>query len=189
MDNNETFLTLKNLLDRKLNIYWHYSYLEKYVSGKIVPFGLRLKLFPHFSNPSNDFKSKWENTLTDCSLALLRLLIDEHKHESALLDAEIQACNIKIAALNTPEGLAQKERELNNGLEKVSHDMITKKEKKLVRDRRAFATSKAYYWPTPYQSKSNRRVRNATPRREPAVEPAGSEPMGSDSSQASTSSI
>lgn len=55
---NEIFFSLKGFLERKNNIHWHLAYLEKYIEEHIVPFGLRLKLFPHFKSLSPDFKSK-----------------------------------------------------------------------------------------------------------------------------------
>lgn len=81
------------------------------------------------------------------------------------MDQEIQACNSKLAALDPVGGLAEKEKDLNLGLEKLSRDILTKKEKKLERDRKAFTANKAYNWPVPSQIKSNRRYRKFTPKK------------------------
>lgn len=141
-------MSLKNLLDRKANIHWHSIYLEKCISENIVPYGPRLKNFPHFRNPSADFKQNWENTLTSCSKAFMTLLIEEHKKELTQVDLELHPLNPGIVGLNNSEGLVEKERELSDSLEMLSRETITKKEKKLFKDRKAFLTNKAYNWPT-----------------------------------------
>lgn len=87
---NETFDSVKTLLEKKSNVYWHSTYLEKYIAESLVPYGLRLKLFPHFKKPSNSFRAKWENTLTGFSMALMALLIEEHKEELKSIDLELQ---------------------------------------------------------------------------------------------------
>lgn len=83
---------------------------EKYIAENIIPFGLRLKLFPHFKNPSEKFKKNWECTLTNCSMSLIKLLIVKHKKEAGQIDLEFQPLNIRIAALNNPQGLAKKKK-------------------------------------------------------------------------------
>lgn len=50
---NEYFFSAKNLLERKSIIHWLIFYLQKYLTESIVPFGLRLKLFPNFKDVSS----------------------------------------------------------------------------------------------------------------------------------------
>lgn len=107
---DEIFNSVKLLLERKSNVYWHTAYLEKYIDESIVPFGLRLRFFPHFKKPSEGFKTKWENTLTGCSMVLMTLLIEEHKEELKAIDLELQPLITKIATLENPEGIAFKRK-------------------------------------------------------------------------------
>lgn len=190
MESDESFLLLKNLLGKKLSVHWYYSYLEKYITEGIIPFGLRLKLFPHFQNPSAEFKLNWEKALTSCSLVLMQLLVDEHKKEIEQLDNDIQTCNSTIAASELTVALAEKEKELNLGLEKISHDILTKKEKKLTRDPKAFTTNKAYIWPStiqPSHPRPYRRFNKPNPRNE-KIE-VDYEQENSESSVSSASSV
>lgn len=145
---NDMFFALKSVLKRKLNICWHYKYLDKYISENMIPFGLRLKVFPHFRKPSQTFKEKWKNTLSDCFFNLMKLLIEEHKKEIETIDLEIQAVNNTFVSLNAPEGKAEKEKELNLALERSSRETISKKERKMTRDRKAFSLKQAYIWPS-----------------------------------------
>lgn len=162
MELNEIFNYVKVLLERKSNIHWHTVYLEKYIAESIVPFGLRRKLFPHFKKPSDSFKQKWENTLTGCSMAPMSLLVDEHKEDLKSIDVEIQPLISKISTLDNPEGIAIKEKEINEFLEKSSRELISKKEKKLFRDQNAFYFNKAYVWPSNQTSRNVRRISEVT---------------------------
>lgn len=98
---------------------------------------------------------------------------------------EIQSCNAKIALLNLGDGLAEKERDFKMNLEKLSCEIITRKEKKIGRGRKAFNSGTAYTWPVPFQVRQNRRFRN--PGMQTNV-PVPAETEDSDSSRFSVSS-
>lgn len=90
----------------------------------------------------------------------MQLLVEEHKKEIELLDGDIQSCNSTIAASDGSRSFVEREKELNMGLERLSRDLITQKEKKLARDRKAFQINKAYIWPSssqPFQPRANKR--------------------------------
>lgn len=129
LESNEIFWTYKNLLERKTNLYWHVAYLQKFIAEGIIPFGLRIKLFPHFKNPTPAFKNNWEQTLTECSLSLMNLLINEHKSELANVDIELQNTNAKLLTFTTVEGFVTREKQISDNLTKISKQLITTKEK------------------------------------------------------------
>lgn len=114
---NDIILSLKNVLEKKISNHWHAVYLQKYISANIVPFGLRLKLFPHFKNPSENFKQNWETDLTNCFIELMSLLVHEHKQEIAQADIELKPMPQKLNELKNPPEQAEKEKELDNHLE------------------------------------------------------------------------
>lgn len=155
-------------MERKNNLHWHSTYLEKYISENLVPFGLRIKLFPHFKNLSTDFKGKWEKTLPKCSLSLMKLLVDEHKTELTLIDNKLQPLNQKLSTLKNTAGLVEKEQNIGETLERLSRETITRKENKLLRGRKAFNNSKAYIWPNSQLQKRSRphfsQLANSIPR-------------------------
>lgn len=156
VESNELFMTYKNLLERKTGLHWHANYLHKYMLECIIPFGLRIKLFPHFRNPSQEFKNKWEETLTNCSLSLMSLLITKHRAELNQVDKELLIINASLASFNTMEGYADKEKNIGENIARLSKQTITTKEKKLICDRKAFAGNKAYIWPNTQFSKPRR---------------------------------
>lgn len=117
----------------------------------------------------------------------MQLLIDEHNNESLDPIDPILTGNSKMATFDPVGGLVEKE-ELNLGLEKLSRELLTKKEKKLERDRKAFLANKAYTWPTPSLNKPNRRFRKFIPANKRNRDNPG-EHMGSESSLSSASSV
>lgn len=110
----------------------------------IIPFGLRIKLFSHFKDPSQEFKKKWEEVLTNCSLSLMSLLINEHKAQLDLVDTELQSLNTNLSTFSSMEGFSAKDKMISHNLAKRSKIIITNKEKKLTRDQKAFSNNKAY---------------------------------------------
>lgn len=137
------------------------SYLQKYIAEGIIPFGLRIKLFPHIKNPTIEFKNLWEQTLTSCSLALMTLLINEYKSELASVHKELQDTSVSLASFTSVEDFTNKDKQIGKNLAKLSKQLITIKEKKLIRNRRAFSEHKAYAWPNAQSSKPlNRRFSN-----------------------------
>lgn len=46
-DLDRAFVRLRRLLEKKVRIYWHKSYFEKYLENSIVPWGLQIQIFPN----------------------------------------------------------------------------------------------------------------------------------------------
>lgn len=157
LESGETFWVYKNLLEKKTNLHWHVTYLQKYATKGIIPFGLRIKLFPHFKNPSPTFKNNWEQTLTQCSQSLINLLNNEHKSELLDVDKELHDIHTKLLTFNTVEGFNIKEKQIGDNLSKISKQIITTKERKFIRDKRAFSENKAYLWPASQPVKTYKR--------------------------------
>lgn len=153
IESNDLFITYKTLLEKKTNLQWHAAYLQKYISENIVPFGLRLKLFPHFKNPRPEFKKQWEDILTDSFLSLMSLLVIEHQLELACVDKEINDTFTALSAFKTTEGYLEMDKKITDSLARLRKNIISTKERKLLRDRRAFMGNKAYIWPNTHQAK------------------------------------
>lgn len=80
----------KYIIEKKSTIHWHINNLQQYLLEGITPFRLRIQIFPHFLKTSLDLKKNWEDTLNNCSLNLIKLLIEEHKKEIDCLDTELE---------------------------------------------------------------------------------------------------
>lgn len=90
----------------------------------------------------------------------MSLLISEHKAELDLVDKQLHETNLSLSTFNTLEGFAEKHKQITESLAKLSKQAITSKEKKLLRDRKAFAGHKAYLWPSTQPHKFPQRSSN-----------------------------
>lgn len=70
---------LEKYMSSQLSTCWTATTLEQYVEKSMIPRGLRIKKNPTFQ-ADESFNKKWNDTLSDCSLKLIKLLI-EHEYE------------------------------------------------------------------------------------------------------------
>lgn len=73
-DLKKLMFTLEKQRAQHIRTTWNILTLEQYLEKKMVPRDLRLKKNPTFP-VSEEFTSKWNEILTDCSLKLIQLLI------------------------------------------------------------------------------------------------------------------
>lgn len=102
--------------------------LERYVSEKICPFGLRIQLFLTLGTISTDLKSKWENVLQNCSLQIMFILIGEYKNDLVKVDEEIKKVIADFERLKILPLFVLRNKKLNDHLERFNRDLISGKE-------------------------------------------------------------
>lgn len=117
----------------------------------------------------------------------MSLLINEHKSELDTVDQELQEMSTTLSSFNTVEGFATKDKQIIENLAKLSKQLITEKEKKLISDQKAFSGSKAYMWPNVQPSKPFRRPSNTNTNSIQNTEPVYSDSYASSSSFSSFS--
>lgn len=83
------FEQLRRALQRKSALYWHHFYLNKYITNKIVPFGLRIQIFPTIPIVSDSLKNLWEENLTECSIGMMNILKDHYNGALDQVEKEI----------------------------------------------------------------------------------------------------
>lgn len=69
---------LEDLLLREMRIWWDLSTLKKYMEKNMVPRGLRIRKFPSTAC-TEEFKLRWEQVLTDCSLNLMKVIVSQEE--------------------------------------------------------------------------------------------------------------
>lgn len=72
------------------------------------------------------------------------------------VDGELQNLLQGTSTLQNTESYANREKDLHKNLERFRQEFITSKEKKIIRNRKAFQLNRAYKWPTFLQQKSFR---------------------------------
>lgn len=82
---------LEKCMSLQLRTWWNATTLEEYANKAMIPRGLRIKKNPTFQT-TEDFTRRCNETLSECSLKLIKLLIE---HEQA----KLQTVSEKIAYL------------------------------------------------------------------------------------------
>ena len=108
--------------------------------------GLRVQLFPTTKDPSPSFKTTWEKVLTQCSLDLMKTLINQYTIDMVSLDSGIDRLNVQYQHLMDVTAFADKWKEVRTRLEGLNKDIIMKKQAKFVKDKLAFSEGYAYKW-------------------------------------------
>lgn len=86
---DKSFVRLQRLLEKKVCMYWHKTYFEKYVEHQIVPWGLRIQIFPNIKKITDPLKKSWEDNLQSCSFNMISMLCQQYEQELDLLDVSI----------------------------------------------------------------------------------------------------
>lgn len=88
-DWDQAFLRLQRLLERKVRTFWHRKYFQKYMDNNIVPWGLRVQIFPNLKKIDEPLKTSWENNLQSCSFGMMSLLCTQYEAELKSLDDSV----------------------------------------------------------------------------------------------------
>lgn len=87
---------LHRVLQRKSALFWHSTYLGKYIDNSIVPFGLRIQIFPNIPTVRDTLKSRWEENLTKCSCEKMTILQEHYEQEIQNIDKKILEIQSKL---------------------------------------------------------------------------------------------
>lgn len=80
------FSGMKCLSKKKSSAFWHVSYLQRYIKEKCTPFGLRIQIFSRFQAISKEFKQHWEENINNCTLNMMKMLIDNYQTTMSEID-------------------------------------------------------------------------------------------------------
>lgn len=136
---------LERLMLNESRIWWDQNTLQTYLERRIVPRGLRLKKVPTFVY-SEDFLSKWNELLSDCSLKIIELIVQAEKMR--LIEIEKEIADLKI---EVQQHLEQKQYEdlvssIQEKVNKYEKDIAQVKTKKLQRDSQDYDLGQIYNW-------------------------------------------
>lgn len=138
--------SLKNLLHKRLKIWWNKAFLEKYLQRSLVPRGLRIQVFPSFPMEDETFVSRWEEVCTNGSFKFMELLIGHNKKILEQLEIEIEKLQTQIKETSTPEMLNKFNQSLEKLLDGWEKEIQDTKSKKFARDINDFQQKRMYRW-------------------------------------------
>lgn len=141
---NAAFRELTKLYKTHTSTWWEIQSLTTYIAENIVPRGLRITLTPANKHRSPEFMLKWEKEATAASIKLMQLLLEEEKSSFSLLESQLKE-QIEICKKFEDESeFANKEKQLQNTLEKHQFHLKDRKHKQYVRDSTDFKEQRAY---------------------------------------------
>ncbi|XP_044147956.1 uncharacterized protein LOC122936026 isoform X2 [Bufo gargarizans] len=139
-------LKIKDLLKKRIKIWWNKASLEQYLQKEIIPRGLRLQFFPAFEVDDPSFVGKWEDTLTRCSRTLIKLLIGADRKSLETIEKEIDNIREQIQRAVPVEACESFDSELEEDLVRWEKEIQGLKVKKFQRDLVDFQNYKVYRW-------------------------------------------
>lgn len=137
--------SLEKMLVREMKTWWDLSTLRKYIDKEMIPRGLRLRKFPT-TIYNEEFIKNWENTLTDCSCKLIKLII--HQEETILVEIrnEIESAQAAVAVHSQLEAFNTLDTRIKENLSKLEKSITEIKQRKFLRDIQDYKSDSVYNW-------------------------------------------
>lgn len=151
------FTGLQRLVEKKTRLFWHKDFFEQYISNKVVPWGLRIQIFPNIRKIEPKIKEAWESNLQTCSFQMMSILCQQYEQDIGQIDVEIKDLQENSGNINTYPGFTLLEKKLKDHLTKYATNLIKTKESKLQRDKRAYENGQAYRWTNINPTRNNMR--------------------------------
>lgn len=140
------FSQLSRVVEKKAHLLWHIEGFEQYIREDLNPLGLRIQIFPTFENIEDSIKTKWEKNLQQCSLGMMKLLMEEYSTRVSMLNLDIDNIYTQLKPCEGLEGYKAHEENIKIRLDLLASSTLLAKEQKFWRDKIAFKEAKAYHW-------------------------------------------
>ncbi|CAJ0966054.1 unnamed protein product [Ranitomeya imitator] len=139
-------VSIQSLLIKRTKLWWNRAFLERYISNKLIPRGLRVKVIPAFPVDDEMFVTNWEEACSNCSGVFMQLLIGLNTKTISDLDKSIDLAQTELKT-GCP---AEKIQTFNHELEKLLDSTVKKihesQTSKFNRDVRDFRNKSVYQW-------------------------------------------
>lgn len=138
------FKDLTQIYKEQITSWWEVQSLDNYLKNNIVPRGLRISLLPAARARNPGFLTKWEQEATNSSLRLMRLLLDEERNTLETLKQKLAEQIEVVQTFSQEAEFANKEKFLQNTLEKYQYHLKERKHRQFVRDLSDFKENRIY---------------------------------------------
>ncbi|KAM4034779.1 uncharacterized protein ACNLHF_021470 [Anomaloglossus baeobatrachus] len=145
-DNKECMRQHKNLLHKKVKLWWNKTSLNNYYSQKIIPRGLRIQVYPSFDLHNETLIERWKKAAETCSLEFIQIIIDNNLLSLKKIDEEIEVLMESIKKDMALDQLNKYMNEVEKELDKWEQEISQNKMKKYQRDLGDFENNKIYRW-------------------------------------------
>lgn len=152
---SETQNSLKNLLHKRLKVWWNKAFLEKYLQRNLIPRGLRIQVFPSFPIVDETFTTRWEEVCTNSSCKFMTLLIGHNKQVLEQLEKDIESLQKQLSENSTPEANEIFNKALEKQFDIWEKEIREIKTKKFSRDLNDLQQKRMYRW---HQNRPRKRM-------------------------------
>ncbi|OCT67205.1 hypothetical protein XELAEV_18038488mg [Xenopus laevis] len=130
-----------------IRLRWEISSLENYVKSKMVPRGLRLKKTPGQNlkkSGGQEFIDKWNNILSECSLKLMQLMIDESTRKILQINKQVALEKRTLEEKKEDKQFAELNENVKKDLIKIQQEIKIQKKRKFIRDTDDYKKGQVY---------------------------------------------
>lgn len=142
------FRDLLSAYRENIKSWWEVETIDNYIKASIVPKGLRINISPARRSKSDTLLKKWEKELTESSLRLMRILLEEEKLIYTSTSTKLEELIEQTLKLKSDPDFSRREVTLQNSVEKYQTSLKTRKHNQYVRDLSEFKDNKAYQFLT-----------------------------------------
>lgn len=111
----------------------------------MIPRGLRInKSATSLQTP--DLKKQWEDILSECSIKLMKLLIEDENHQLILIQEEINKLEVTVKTQLVFSEWEKWQNTVSDNLKKMEENIIMTKQSKFERDLHDYSNNEVYSW-------------------------------------------
>lgn len=141
----DVFDQLEKLLIKETKTWWDHNSLKRYVDRKMVSRGLRISKRP-ITLYSTSFEEEWNSILTDCSIALMNLIIKHESDKLVELQGEIMQLRTSLPNLSNNTPVMEMNSKIENNIEKLELTIMEIKKSKFKRDLEDYNKNVVHNW-------------------------------------------
>ncbi|XP_041424742.1 uncharacterized protein LOC121395395 [Xenopus laevis] len=131
---------------KELKLWWEISTLQNYLKVGRVPRGLRIKKFPAFEIQDKGLMDDWYGVLTDCSLKLMKILIDKYQQEQERLGQEITQIETIMNVYKGNSDFEKFIKKMKIDIDTLENKIMEMKQRKFLRDKSDYDQNRVFSW-------------------------------------------
>lgn len=149
-------------LDRdQIKVWWDSTTFTCYIQNHMVPRGLLIKKTA-MSIQTPEFKKRWDDILSDCSIKLMQLIVEDEEIQLKKIDNEIKELESSVKSDFASPNWEKWANTLSTNLKELEERIMSVKQK-FERDLRDYDNNEIYTW-RKERSRSTYRNRGSQPR-------------------------
>ncbi|OCT97461.1 hypothetical protein XELAEV_18009685mg [Xenopus laevis] len=113
----------------------------------MIPRGLRIKKIPTFVGNDDEFVTKWNSILTDCSIRLMTLILEQKQSTYTTIKQDLTQLQTDLSQHHLHSEFEKFDVTLQKRMQTLEAEIMTNKNVKFTRDKHDYDINRVYYWP------------------------------------------